>query len=97
MPVLDRTRFPFVLILLFIPLLLLLAAACGGDDEPDSATATPGDESPAAEDLSGETVDALGIWGEEELAALERRYRRGRRLHRNPGRQFNLDDPCHRR
>jgi alpha-glucoside transport system substrate-binding protein len=69
MPVLDRTRFP-VLIVLAIPLLLLLAAACGDDDEPE-ATATPGDESPPAVDLTGETVDALGIWGEEELADFE--------------------------
>jgi alpha-glucoside transport system substrate-binding protein len=66
MPVLGRTRFPFTLFVLAIPLLLLLAAACGDDDEPE-ATATPGDGSPAGDDISGETVDALGIWGEEEI------------------------------
>jgi alpha-glucoside transport system substrate-binding protein len=49
----------------------MFAVACG-DDEGDGGdtTATPGDGSPV-EDLTGETVDALGIWGEEELADFE--------------------------
>lgn len=71
MPILYRARFSFYLFALAIAPLLFLAAACGGDDEGDGATATPGDESPGAVDLTGETIDALGLWGEEELADFE--------------------------
>jgi alpha-glucoside transport system substrate-binding protein len=46
---------------------LALASACGDDDEGggDGATESPADGE--APDLSGETVRALGIWGEEEI------------------------------
>jgi alpha-glucoside transport system substrate-binding protein len=59
--------------LLLLALFLFgFASACGDDDEEgDGATETPSDESPAAVDLTGETVRALGIWGEEELADFE--------------------------
>ena len=67
MPILYRARFPFYIVGLAVSLLLIVGTACGGDDdEGGGATATPGDGSPAA-DLTGETVDALGIWGEEEI------------------------------
>lgn len=67
MPILYRARVPFYIVGLAVFLLLIVGTACGGDDdEGGGATATPGDGSPAA-DLTGETVDALGIWGEEEI------------------------------
>lgn len=59
MSVLERGR--LWLLSLFLIALLALAAACGDDDDDDGA------ETPAAGDIQGETVDALGIWGEEEL------------------------------
>jgi alpha-glucoside transport system substrate-binding protein len=67
-----RLDFLLVTVLLLAALSLLgLASACGDDDEGggDGATTAPADGSPA--DLTGETVDALGIWGEEELADFE--------------------------
>jgi alpha-glucoside transport system substrate-binding protein len=61
-----------VALLLLVSLSLVgLASACGDDDEEgDGAAETPTDESPAA-DLTGEAVDALGIWGEEEQADFD--------------------------
>jgi len=62
-------RFPIVVLILVASLALVFAAACGDDDEEDGGTATPAAGTP--DDLAGETVDALGIWGEEELADFE--------------------------
>ena len=70
MSVPHATRLLIPLCALAVSFLFVIAAACGDDDEPQ-ATTTPGDGSPAGEDLSGETVDALGIWGEEEIDDFE--------------------------
>ena len=71
MAILYRARSSFHLVGLAIALLLVAASACGGDDdEGGGATTTPGEGSPAS-DLTGETIDALGLWGEEELADFE--------------------------
>lgn len=66
----HRFRLAFLTLTLIASLALVFAAACGDDDDEEGGeeTASP----PAGgEDLSGETVDALGIWGEEELADFE--------------------------
>jgi len=59
---------PWVSLFLSVAAVLsLVIAACGDDDEEEGGE-TPTGGSPTTADLSGETVDALGIWGEEELA-----------------------------
>lgn len=50
--------------------LIFGAIACGDDDDEDGAEETPmADETPPAGD--GDSVDVLGIWGDEELASFE--------------------------
>src|SRR2546426_2910470 len=69
MSALVRARSVSFLAFVVLSLSLLVAAACGGDDEKSATTGTPAGSSPA--DLSGKSVDALGIWGEEELADFQ--------------------------
>lgn len=63
---LVRTRALFLCI--GAALSLLIAAACGGDDEKTGTTTTP---SGGSANLSGKSVDVLGIWGSEEQADFE--------------------------
>ena len=66
---------------------LTLAVACGDDDDDDDddddgdATEVEGDDDddddvagPEEEDLGGETVDVLGLWGAEEIDDFEAMY-----------------------
>src|SRR5881396_96632 len=64
-----RARFASFGAAAVLSLSVLVAAACGGDDEKSTTTGTPAGGSPA--NLSGKTVDALGIWGSEEQADFE--------------------------
>ncbi|MEX2237288.1 MAG: ABC transporter substrate-binding protein [Dehalococcoidia bacterium] len=63
---------------LFLAVGLLLGVACGDDDDDDGeATEVAGDDDgggPAEEDLSGESVDVLGLWGAEEITKFEAMY-----------------------
>jgi alpha-glucoside transport system substrate-binding protein len=69
MSVLVRARSVSLLGCVVLFFSLLLAAACGGDNEKAATTGTPAGSSPA--NLSGKTVDVLGIWGSEEQADFE--------------------------
>ncbi|HWO94613.1 MAG TPA: ABC transporter substrate-binding protein [Dehalococcoidia bacterium] len=67
-----KTR--LMLLILVAVLSAGLAVACGDDDDDDEEeTTTPSGTTPAGagEDLGGESVDVLGIWGDEELASFE--------------------------
>ncbi len=66
---LRRARFVPLLACAVLSLSVLVAIACGDDDEKAATTGTPVGGSPA--NLSGKTVDALGIWGEEEQADFQ--------------------------
>lgn len=73
---LKGKRATFLLVWFALAALSLgLVAACGDDDDDDDDDATPpvGDGSPAAdgEDIDGDSVDVLGIWGDEELTSFE--------------------------
>jgi alpha-glucoside transport system substrate-binding protein len=64
-----RARFVFLFACGAVSLLMLIGA-CGDDDEKTSGGATTAaGGSPA--DISGKTVEALGIWGAEEQADFE--------------------------
>src|SRR6266540_1405377 len=69
MSVLVRVRSVSLLGCVMLLFSLLLAAACGDDNEKAATTGTPPGSSPA--NLSGKTVDVLGIWGSEEQADFE--------------------------
>src|SRR5438093_2131298 len=62
-------RFVFLLIGVLLSLVLFVAAGCGGDDEKTGGATSTAGGSPA--NLSGKTVDVLGIWGSEEQADFE--------------------------
>ncbi len=66
---LRRARSVPLLACAVLSLSVLVAIACGDDDEKAATTGTPAGGSPA--NLSGKTVDALGIWGEEEQADFQ--------------------------
>ena len=57
-----RSRFLLVLFAL-AAVAALVFAACGDDEDEDRATPTPGVPTPAP-DISGESVDVMGIWGD---------------------------------
>jgi alpha-glucoside transport system substrate-binding protein len=62
----------FVLVLFTLIALAALAFAACGDDDEEGETPTPAEtpaETPTGVDISGESVDVLGIWGDDpELA-----------------------------
>jgi alpha-glucoside transport system substrate-binding protein len=68
MSILRSSRFVLLALSLIVSLSLLAAACDDDDDDGDGDEETAGATTDGGSvDLSGETVDALGIWGEEEL------------------------------
>jgi alpha-glucoside transport system substrate-binding protein len=72
---------PFLVLILFFALAVFLVG-CGDDDADDTTTTmAPGDTEPAtddetddtepAEDISGQTVNVLGVWGGPELEGFQ--------------------------
>ncbi len=58
------------ILLALIAIAALAFAACDDDDDDDGVTPADG-ETPVAVDISGQSVDVLGIWGDEELVSFE--------------------------
>ncbi len=67
----GRTSRLLWILLALIAIAALAFAACDDDDD-DGDGVTPADgETPAGVDISGASVDVLGIWGDEELVSFE--------------------------
>jgi alpha-glucoside transport system substrate-binding protein len=69
----NRTRLSLWIRLLAVPVLLMfVAAACGDDDDDgDNGNGTPSGSNTPSQSGNIGTVNALGLWGDEELTSFE--------------------------